>query len=120
MQEILGGLRASPLEGRALDTLLATTRGQFLPDALGLTVAAMLVDRGERSLALKVLAGTMHPSALLLRADLSAEAGDVPSALACVERVLLKDLDHPGARERHLRFRAERRGVLVRQFERAR
>jgi serine/threonine-protein kinase len=32
--------------------------------------------------------------------------GDVPSALALTERVLLRDLDHPGARDRHRRFRA--------------
>ena len=31
----------------------------------------------------------------------------MPTALACVERVLLRDLDHPGAKERHARFRAE-------------
>jgi serine/threonine-protein kinase len=40
-----------------------------------------------------------------LRADLFATVGDLPSALALTERVLLRDLDHPGARERHGRFR---------------
>lgn len=104
---ILRSLRASPLEGRALDVLLSATRGRDLPDAIALTTAAMLVDRGERPLALRVLASVLHPSGLLMRADLSAETGDVPTALACVERVLLKDLDHPGAKERHARYRAE-------------
>lgn len=103
---LLGSLRSSPLEGRALDVLFASARGRTLPDTVALTAAAMLVDRGERALALGVLGPVLHPSGLLLRADLSAEAGDVPTALACVERVLLKDLDHPGAKERHARFRA--------------
>jgi len=104
---ILTSLRSSPLEGRALDLLFSATRGRELPDTIALTAAAMLVDRGERTLALKLLGQVSHPAGLLLRADLSADAGDVPSALACVERVLLKDLDHPGAKERHARFRAE-------------
>ncbi len=104
---VLTSLRSSPLEGRALDLLFSATRGRELPDAIALTAAAMLVDRGERTLALKILQPVRHPSGLLLRADLSADAGDVPTALACVERVLLKDLDHPGAKERHARFRAE-------------
>ncbi len=104
---ILSSLRSSPLEGRALDVLFASTRGLILPDSVALAAGAMLVDRGERTLALRVLGPVLHPSGLLLRADLAAETGDVPTALACVEKVLLKDLDHPGARERHLRFRAE-------------
>lgn len=104
---ILSSLRSSPMEGRALDVLFASTRGEVLPDTIALTAAAMLVDRGERALALRVLGPVLHPSGLLLRADLAADTGDVPTALACVERVLLKDLDHPGAKERHARFRAE-------------
>lgn len=104
---ILGSLRSSPLEGRALEVLFTATRGQLLPDMVALTASAMLVDRGERALALKLLGPVLHPSGLLLRADLAADSGDVPTALACVERVLLKDLDHPGAKERHARFRAE-------------
>ena len=109
-QEVLGvlaSLRASPLEGRALEVLLSATEGQPLPDAIALAASAMLVDRGERAMALRVLTPVVHPSGLLLRADLAAESGDVPTALACVERVLLRDLDHPGAKERHARFRAE-------------
>ena len=47
---------------------------------------------------------TMSP-ALVLLADL-AERNDLATALALIERVLLRDLDHPGARERHRRWRA--------------
>ncbi len=40
-----------------------------------------------------------------MRADLAAEAGDLPAATTLVERVLLRELEHPGARERHRRWR---------------
>ena len=35
------------------------------------------------------------------------EAADGEAALALVERVMLRDIDHPGARERHRRWRAQ-------------
>ena len=43
----------------------------------------------------------------MLAADLRAEQGEVPEALALVERVLVVDLDYPGARERHARWRTQ-------------
>jgi serine/threonine-protein kinase len=43
----------------------------------------------------------------LLLADLAERRGDLPNALAFIERVLLRDLDHPGARERHRRWRSQ-------------
>jgi serine/threonine-protein kinase len=43
----------------------------------------------------------------LLAADLSAAEGRVAEALALIERVLLVNLDYPGARERHARWRAQ-------------
>jgi serine/threonine-protein kinase len=64
------------------------------------------VDRGEPARAIELLQNATSPSALLLRSDLEAERGDVPRALSLIERVLLNEIDHPGALERHRRHRA--------------
>jgi serine/threonine protein kinase len=40
----------------------------------------------------------------MLRAELLARAGDPAAAVALVERVMLRDIDWPGARERHRRW----------------
>jgi serine/threonine-protein kinase len=42
----------------------------------------------------------------MLAADLHETRGELAMALAVVERVLVRDLDYPGARERHRRWRA--------------
>jgi serine/threonine-protein kinase len=42
---------------------------------------------------------------LVLRADLLARQGDIEAARLAIERVLLRDIDWPGARERHRRWR---------------
>ena len=98
-------LRQSSDEGRAVHELARLHGERPLPETLAVTVASALVDRGEAALALSMLAGCQGSPALLLRADLYGETGDVPTALALTERVLLRDLDHPGARDRHRRWR---------------
>jgi len=99
-------LRASPLQGRALDALVARHASRPLVEPIALAVAHSLVDRGEPSAALRMVANATSAHALLLTADLHAERGDLASAVATCERVLLRELDHPGARERHRRWRA--------------
>ncbi len=98
-------LRQSPDEGRAVHELARLHAERALPEELAVAVASALVDRGEASLALKLLASIQSSAALILRADLYGAAGDVPTALALTERVLLRDLDLPGARDRHRRWR---------------
>jgi eukaryotic-like serine/threonine-protein kinase len=98
-------LRQSPDEGRAVHELARLHTERALPEDLAVAVASALVDRGEPELALKLLASIQSSAALLLRADLYGATGDVPTALALTERVLLRDLDHPGARDRHRRWR---------------
>jgi serine/threonine-protein kinase len=98
-------LRTTPDEGRAIETLLTAATTRPLPEPLLLAVASALVDRGDPPLALRSLEGATGTSALLFRADLLAEGGDLAAALALCERVLLRDYDHPGARERHARWR---------------
>ena len=102
----LHALRASPEEGRAVDLLLHRADAAPLPEALAIAVASTLADRGEPRAALRALAHASASPALLMSADLRAETGDFATALTLAERVLLRDLDHPGARERHRRWRA--------------
>jgi serine/threonine-protein kinase len=70
-----------------------------------LAVAHALVDRGESGAAVAALARCSSAPALILRADLLERAYDLPAALALVEQVLARDIDWPGARERHVRWR---------------
>ena len=102
---IFRALRSTPDEGKAIDEVLSAMGSRSLSEPLLFVVASALVDRGQRSAALPILAQCNSPGALLLRADLAAEGGDAPAALALVERILLADFDHPGARERLRRLR---------------
>jgi hypothetical protein len=109
IEEALATLRevhATTDEGLALDELMARAKSRPLPDAVAVAGASALVDRGEPDVALRLLAGASSSSALLFTADLKAERGEIASAAALAERVLLRDLDHPGARDRHKRWRS--------------
>jgi serine/threonine-protein kinase len=101
-------LRQSPDEALAVEELVRATqiRG-ILPERLAIALASALVDRGEPEVASRVLAQATSSAALLLLADLAEQRGELPTALALVERVMLRDIDHPGARERHRRWRAQ-------------
>lgn len=88
-----------------LDALQQRDQAQPLPERLRANVAAALVDRGERGRALELLAHASSTDGLLLAADLFAERGEYAAAVARVERVLLREYDYPGARERHERYR---------------
>jgi hypothetical protein len=103
---IFAQLRSTPDEARAVEELVRTTQQRPLPEPLLLVLGTTLVDRGELEGAARVLTGATSSSALVLLGDLAERRGDIPTALALVERVLLRDLDHPGARERHRRWRS--------------
>ncbi|MDB4943367.1 MAG: putative serine/threonine protein kinase [Labilithrix sp.] len=100
-------LRSTPDEARAVEELVRTTQLRALPDPLLLALGSALVDRGELDVAAKAMRGATSSPALVLLGDLAERRGDIPSAIALVERVLLRDLDHPGARERHRRWRSQ-------------
>jgi hypothetical protein len=100
-------LRTTPDEARAVEELVRTTQMRRLPEPLLLVLGSALVDRGEIEVAARVLQGASSSPALVLQADLAERRGDLPIALSLVERVLLRDLDHPGARERHKRWRSQ-------------
>lgn len=98
-------LRSTPDEATAVRVLLAADSRRPLPESLLVAVASTLVDRGDGTRARAALALASSSPALLMRADLAAESGDLAAATTLVERVLLRELEHPGARERHRRWR---------------
>ena len=99
-------LRTTPEEGRAIEGVLARAAYAAVPEPLLVAIASALVDRGEDAVAARALARATSSDALMLRAELAARAADLSGAMALVERVLLRDLDWPGARERHARWGA--------------
>jgi hypothetical protein len=101
----LQAARSGPDEARALEGLLRRSQASPLPEPLAVAAASALVDRGEPALAERLLSDVVSPAACVLLADLHADRGDVGGALATIERVLLRDFDHPGALDRHRRYR---------------
>jgi hypothetical protein len=97
-------LRSTPDEGRAVHRLLAREATTPLPEPLLVALATALVDRGEPAAAAQALQRSRSSPGLMLRADVLSGAGDLPGALALVEQVMARDLDWPGARERHARW----------------
>jgi serine/threonine-protein kinase len=103
---LFGHLRNSPEEFRAIKALLAREAQAPLPDPLLMAVAAALVDRGEDASAEQLLRRGVSAPSLVLRAELRERAGDLPEAVALLERAMLRDIDWPGARERLARARS--------------
>lgn len=101
----LARARGGSGEKVALGRVEAAAERGVATEPLRTRAAEILLARGEAQRALALLAGTSSPAALLLEADACAETGAVARALALVERVLARDIDAPGARERHERWR---------------
>jgi tRNA A-37 threonylcarbamoyl transferase component Bud32 len=105
--DAFAALRGTVEESRMVEELARSAQMRKLPDPLLLELGATLLDRGEHEGANRVLSAASSSPALLLLADLAERRNDLPNALAMIERVLLRDLDHPGARERHRRWRSQ-------------
>jgi eukaryotic-like serine/threonine-protein kinase len=101
---ILRRLRGSIREAEALEAVLGAP-GK-LHDEVRVACAEMLAARGDEPRARLVLAKVTSTPGLILAADLWAAAGQLAKAAGTIERVLARDLDAPGARERHGRWRA--------------
>lgn len=76
------------------------------PEVVRVAAAELLAARGEEERALEVLEGVSSASGLMMSADLLASRGQIPRAVTAIERVLAKQIDAPGARERHQRWRS--------------
>jgi serine/threonine-protein kinase len=103
---MLRALRAGPDEATALEGLVQRSRLRPLPEPLAVAAASALVERGEAAVAERLLGDASSREARVLLADLRADRGELTGALAMVERVLLHDLDYPGAADRHRKWRS--------------
>lgn len=100
-----GALRGTVEEARMVEELMRSVQIRAVPEPILLALGATLLDRGEPEGATRVLSAASSSPALVLLADLAEARGDLTAGLSLIERVLLRDLDHPGARERHRRLR---------------
>jgi len=102
----LARARGSGTERRSLEQVEAAHRRGVASEPLRARAAELFLARGEAPRALALLEGARSPEALLLGADACAETGALARALTLVERALSRDIDAPGARERHERWRS--------------
>jgi serine/threonine-protein kinase len=101
----LARARGTSFERSALDFVLRAHFANRASEALETRAAEIFIQRGERDRALELLQNASSVPSLLLAADAYAERGEAARALVLVERVLARDIDAPGARERHERLR---------------
>jgi serine/threonine-protein kinase len=99
-------LRGSVLEAAAVEAALRGFGERTLPEAVRVACADILAARGDEQGALRVLFGISSTPGLVLAADLYASSGQLARAVGTIERVLAREIDAPGARERHQRWSA--------------
>lgn len=103
-EALLARSRRTMDEAEAVEHLVRAAGERPLSETLLGALATALVERGEPTIAARVLERASSLPALVLRADLAEAAGDDALARTLLERVLLRAWDHPGARERHARL----------------
>lgn len=101
---MLRSARGTVREAEALKAIAEALVDNALPEPLRIAYADLLAARGDEGAALLALAGVTSTEGLLLAADLHASLGQLPVALCTIERVLGREIDAPGARERHRRW----------------
>jgi serine/threonine-protein kinase len=102
----LRSVRGTVLEATAVAFALRNLGQRPIPDPVRVACADILAARGDDQGALRVLDGISSTPGLVLAADLFAGSGQLARAVGTIERVLARDLDAPGARERHQRWSA--------------
>lgn len=112
---LLRRVRGTLRETDAVAAVLAALSERPAPDAVRVACADILATRGDDQGALRLLVGdgssdriapVSSTPGLILAADLHAAQGQLPRALGAIERVLAREIDAPGALERHQRWRA--------------
>jgi serine/threonine-protein kinase len=103
---VLRQVRGTVLEATAVQWALRGVGTRVVPDPVRVAIADILASRGDDAGAVRVLEGISSTPGLILSADLHAGSGQLARAVGAIERVLARDLDAPGARERHQRWSA--------------
>ncbi|AKT41691.1 serine/threonine-protein kinase [Chondromyces crocatus] len=112
---ILRRLRGTLRETDAIAMVLVALTERPIADDVRIACADILATRGDELGALRLLEGgnasksvapVTSTAGLILLADLHAGQGQLPRALGAIERVLAREIDAPGALERHQRWRS--------------
>ncbi len=103
----LQGARGTPAQSAVLAAILRALRPEPAHDPLRVACAQLLAERGQPHRARQLAAATRSTAGLMLAAELYAAEGDLARAISLLERVLARDIDAPGARERHQRWSAQ-------------
>lgn len=103
---ILRRVRGTAREHAAAAKILQAFAERPVPEPVRVSGASILAARGDEAGALRVLEGARSAPALVLAADLYAATGQLARAVGTIERVLAREIDAPGARERHQRWSA--------------
>jgi serine/threonine-protein kinase len=114
---VLRQVRGTELEATAVGFALRAG-ARVIPDPVRVACADILASRGDDAGALRVLEGISSTPGLVLASDLYAGAGQLARAVGTIERVLARDLDAPGARERHRRW-SQALGYVAKTVRRA-
>ena len=102
---LLASALAGPHQRAAIEAIARAMSRGSVPERLRVLSAEALVSRGEGNKAIAFLHEASDATALMLKADLLHDDGQVAMAVSVIERVLARDIDTPGARERHARWR---------------
>lgn len=92
---------------RVLSAILEGLTDDPALDPARVACATLLDERGDREQATRLLAPARSVAGMMLAAELHAQSGNLARAISMIERVLARDIDTPGARERHERWSAQ-------------
>ncbi len=106
---------ATPAQSRYLEAIIAGLSDDPALDPLRVACASLLEARGQTLEALRLCSVSRSVPGMMLAAELYASSGKLPQAVSMIERVLARDIDTPGARERHERW-SEQLGRKPRQL----
>lgn len=111
---ILRRARGTTREADAVARVQIAMSERPISEPVRIASADILAARGDEPAALHLLRDVMSTAGLILAADLFAASGQLPRAVSTIERVLGREIDAPGARERHKRWRASLGGAAPR------
>lgn len=103
---LLRQVRGTVAEAAAVTGALRALGPRGGAEPVRVACADILAARGDERSAIAALEGVSSTEGLVLAADLHASSGQLARAVGAIERVLARDLDAPGARERHQRWSA--------------
>ncbi len=112
LRDHAGRAEQTPLLQAAVEGLSMQADGDL--DPLRVACATLLDERGQRSRALALVTPVRSIAGMMLAAELFAAEGKLARAVGMLERVLARDIDTPGARERHERYRSQLGGAAAR------